>query len=136
MAVRARAYLLLIISIPLLVSAQQLSEVQRLEEGGKFNEAASLLHQMLDNEELAPDVRKELEFELDRLDRIRLDYSLTEETLFSQLVRSVKDLTREEFVRWVKEGRFDRRMIDGEARFVGVSRSNLFFRYPDAVARR
>jgi len=136
MALRSRAYLLLIISLPLLVSAQQLSEVQRLEEGGKFNEAGSLLHQMLDNKELAPDVRKELEFELDRLDRIRLDYSLTEEKLFSQLVRSVKDLTREEFVRWVKEGRFDRRMIDGEARFVGVSRSNLFFRYPDVVARR
>ncbi len=107
----------------------------RLEQEGKFQEAAALLEQALS---AATDQRhkKELAFELDRLHRIRLDYSLTNDALFEVLKESVKELTAEEFERWVAEGRFDGRVIDGTFYFVGTSRSNLFFRYPDVRPRR
>lgn len=136
MTLSMRLFLLILWSISSLAFAQQLADVQRLEEAGKFREAAALLHQKLETADITPDVRNELSFELDLLERIRLDYSLTAEKLYAQLVPAVKDLTPEEFDRWVNEGRFDCRIIDGETRFVAPSRSNLFFRYPDAAARR
>ncbi len=105
-----------------------------LEEAGKFREAAAVLREGLsagDSQE-----RKTLEFELDRLRRIKLDYSLTKDGLFNQLRKSVKDCTAGEFERWVREGWFDARRIDDTLRFVGVSRSNLFWRHPELEQRR
>ena len=108
----------------------------RLEERGQFTEAASLLRNALAMPGSDSAERTMLAFELDRLDRIRLDYALTREKLLVQVKRSVKDVTTEELERWIAEGKFDRRIIDGEERFLGVSRSNLFWRYPEIVARR
>ncbi len=118
--------------------ADLLRTVQLLEESGDFRGAAIALHSELDDSELtlSQDQRKELEFELDRLDRIREDYSLTRPELLKQLEASIQGVTSEELQRWIDEGKLDRRMIDGEEFFVSVSRSNLFWRYPDIRARR
>jgi transglutaminase-like putative cysteine protease len=105
-----------------------------LEEAGKFREAAAVLREGL----AAADIeqRKTIEFELDRLRRIRLDYPLTRDGLLAQLRKSVTKLTAEEFQRWLREGRFDARTIDDTLRFIGVSRSNLFWRHPELEPRR
>lgn len=107
-----------------------------LELQGKFREAAVLLEEGLRNPYLTVSDRKALEFERDRLDRIRKDYPLTEDRLFKILSESVKGLTRQEFDEWIAEGRFDMRQIDGQTYFMGSSRSNLFFRYPELNVRR
>lgn len=114
-------------------SAEQLSQ---LEIKGKFKEAAAVLTDALGNKSLATAKRMELEFELDRLDRIRKDYKLTKEALFKALKESVKELTESEFESWITEGRFDRRGIDGEERFMVSSVSNLYFRYAELESRR
>ena len=88
-----------------------------LETQGKFKETVAVLTNALANKSLATAKRKELEFELDRLDRIRKDYKLTKEALFKALKESVKDVTESEFEGWIAEGRFDSREIDGERRF-------------------
>jgi transglutaminase-like putative cysteine protease len=107
-----------------------------LELRGEFRQAAGVLESALHNKSLTDEDRKRIEFELDRLDRIRKDYSLTKEQLFTLLRQSVKDLTAAEFDRWIAEGRFDMRDIDGTTYFMGSSRSNLFFRYPELKTRR
>ncbi|HEY5616039.1 MAG TPA: transglutaminase-like domain-containing protein [Bacteroidota bacterium] len=118
--------------------AQQtvVKQVSQLEEQGKFREAAALLNAALGDKSIDPSVRKTLEFEFDRFDRIRSDYPLTKEQLYETLTKSVKSLTPEEFEWWVTNGRFDAREIDGAAFYMGSSRSNLFFRYPDLASRR
>ncbi|MSU59957.1 MAG: transglutaminase domain-containing protein [Pedosphaera sp.] len=112
------------------------SEATRLEQEGRFQQAASALTTALAAGSLAAAERKELEFELDRLDRIRKDYKHSKDALFNELKASVKDLSAAEFEKWIAEGRFDSREIDGERRFVGSSVSNLYFRYPALEARR
>ncbi len=107
-----------------------------MELQGHFNGAASVLSRALESSELPAARRKELEFELDRLQRIRKDFPFTQESLFQELQRSVKDLTRQEYEQWVRDGRFDSREIDGERRFMVTSVSNLFFRYPELNPRR
>ncbi|MEP0823797.1 MAG: transglutaminase domain-containing protein [Ignavibacterium sp.] len=113
-------------------------EAMRLEEQGKFIEATAVLGRALALQISSPfpEIRKELEFELERLDRIRKDYSLTRSDLYDALKRSVKDLTETEFETWITEGRFDTRVIDSVQYFMNASRSNLFFRYPELRNRR
>ncbi len=106
------------------------------EERGEFREAAGVLAGALQRKDLPAGDLAKLEFELDRLERIRKDYPYTKEALFNELKKAVKDLTAEEFEKWNAEGRFDKRKIDGELRFMGSSVSNLFFRYPELNPRR
>src|ERR1043166_5042982 len=107
-----------------------------LEAQGRFKQLAAFLTNALAEATLPASQRKRLAFELDRLDRIRKDFALTKDELFTALKKSVKGLTADEFERWVAEGRFDSREIDGLRRFMGSSVSNLFFRYPELNARR
>ncbi len=108
----------------------------RLEDQGRFLEAAEVLKGAAEDKALTADERRQLRFELDRLARIRLDFPLTKDALFADLKKSLKNLTTAEFARWVSEGRFDSREIDGQRRFMASSVSNLFWRHPELSGRR
>src|SRR5947199_577046 len=113
-----------------------LDQVKQLEPQGQFKKAAAVLTAEIKSTSLAAPQRKTLEFELDRLQRIRQDFPYTKEELFSELKKSVKDLTRKEYEQWIAEGRFDSREIDGKRYFMSSSVSNLYFRYPELNPRR
>ena len=119
-----------------LAKADTLKEVNQLELNGQFKQAAATLTAALQSKSLPAPERKKLEFELDRLERIKKDYSDTKEDLFAGLKKSVKGLTAAEYDQWIAEGRFDTREIDGQRYFMGSSESNLYFRYPELNARR
>jgi transglutaminase-like putative cysteine protease len=128
--------LLAIATVRLVAQEDRIDRASQLELQGKFKEAAGLLQEGLKDAERNAALRKQYEFELDRLDRIKMDFSLTKDRLYQILQKSVRDVTQQEFEQWVREGRFETRMIDGTVYFVGVSRSNLFFRYPSLKSRR
>ena len=113
-----------------------LERVAPLEAAGEFARAVTILGEALTTGDLSPNARRAVEWERERLHRIRLDYSHTRGSLFAALDEAVRGLTRAEFDRWVAASRFDSQPIDGELRFVGPSVSNLFFRYPEMKARR
>ncbi len=115
---------------------QALAKASQLELQGHFKAAAAVLTQALQNHDVPAAQRKQLDFELDRLERIKKDFPFTRQQLFSELKKSVKDLSAEEFDQWIEEGRFDSREIDGQRFFMSSSVSNLFFRYPDLNPRR
>jgi transglutaminase-like putative cysteine protease len=114
----------------------RLEEASQLEVQGRFKEAAALLDRALAGTSVSPGERRQLAFERDRLDRIRKDFPLTKEALFDALQKSLKDLTADEFERWLREGRFDSREFDGARRFMVSSVSNLYWRHPELNARR
>ncbi|MCI0707621.1 MAG: transglutaminase domain-containing protein [Ignavibacteriae bacterium] len=128
--------LVFFVAVPLFSQQAVVEQASRLEEQGKFTDAANLLSEALGGAGVDSELRKALEFERDRLSRIRADYPLSEERLFEILTKSVKDLTLDEFEQWVAEGRFDAREIDGSTYYMGSSRSNLFFRHPELASRR
>ena len=113
-----------------------IERANRLELQGQFNRAAGVLAGALESKSLPASDRKNLEFELDRLTRIKKDFPYTKEQLFAELKKSVKGLTQQEYDRWIREGRFDSREIDGRRYFMTSSVSNLYFRYPELEARR
>ncbi len=126
----------LLISTACVAKDAILEQASQLELQGKFNEAASVLTSALVGTSVSAADRKQLAFELDRLKRIRQDFTLTKDALFAQVKASVKDVTAEEFDRWIAEGRFDSREIDGERRFMRSGARNLFYLYPEMDSRR
>lgn len=113
-----------------------LSKAEDLELAGHFIQASNVLAAALSTLPLSLEERHTAEFEIDRLERIRKDFPLTEEALYEALGRSVRGLLKAEFRQWLDEGRFDFRVIDGEVRYMGSSVSNLFFRHPELEGRR
>jgi transglutaminase-like putative cysteine protease len=113
-----------------------IERVDKLEQQGDFKTAASIIRTALADKNLTSSQRHELEFELDRLDRIKKDFPHTKEELFAELKKSVDGLTPAEFERWIGESRFDSREIDGKRYFMISSVSNLYFRYPELDPRR
>jgi transglutaminase-like putative cysteine protease len=112
------------------------SEASKLEGQGQFKQASAVLQGAIDSKKYSGAELKKLEFEIDRLERIKDDYSLTKEGLFQEIKQSIKGLTREEFESWVKEGWMDGREIDGTLYFFDSGVSNLYFRHPELNARR
>ncbi len=110
----------------------------QLENAGKFKEATTLLENVLseNSNSLSQDEKNKILFQIERMRRIRIDYSLTTDDLYAQLERGIQNISRDEFNEWLKDGKFDARTIDDTLRFVSPSRSNLFFRYADIAARR
>ncbi len=112
------------------------TKVREIRERGDFKKAADVLNTSLADKGLSESDKKQLRYELDLLERIQKDFSLTKKNLFGSVQKAVRDLSREEFERWVKEGRFETRTIDGTVLYPGTSTSNLFWRYPDLNTRR
>jgi transglutaminase-like putative cysteine protease len=108
----------------------------RLEWSGHFSQAEAVLQTQLAQAGTSAADRKKLEFAVDRLERIRLDYPLTRDALLAKLQKSVRDVTQKEFEGWIAEKRFDVRVIDGQERFMVSSVANLFWRYPELNPRR
>ena len=121
-----------------LAQSNLLNQVNQLELQGQFKEAAAALQQARADTALPKVEYKRLEFELDRLARIKQDFPYTKEQLFAELQKSVKGLTAQEYESWLAELRsaFDSREIDGKRYFMTSSVSNLFFRYPELNSRR
>ncbi len=129
-------WLVLLAALPCRAEPDWQTRAASLERQGQFKQAESVLSAALAVQSITGPERKTLAFERDRLERIRKDYSYSQAELFAALKKSVRGLSEKEFERWIAEGRFDVREIDGERRFMGSSVSNLFFRYPELNPRR
>src|SRR5689334_10209693 len=112
------AWICLLCAAGSFAQSDSLDRVNQLEAKGHFKEAAGFLTTALKDSSLIADERKKLEFELDRLDRIKKDFPYSKEELLAELKKAVKGLTAAEFERWVDEGRFDSREIDGQRFFM------------------
>jgi transglutaminase-like putative cysteine protease len=122
--------------VPCIAGQDTAADASRLELQGQFKQAAAQLSAALKDKSLPSAERQKLEFELDRLNRIKQDFPLTKDELFAGLKDSLKSFTAAEYEQWLKLGRFDYRDIDGRRYYMGDSVRNLYMRYPELNARR
>lgn len=111
-------------------------ELDRLEREGQFRKAEALLDSVRANGKISAELERALSWDKEKLRRIRIDYHLTREDLLAELRKRVADFREEELATWEREGKLDRRLIDGEMRYLYASVSNLFWRYPELRARQ
>src|SRR5690606_18240100 len=103
-------------------------------DAGRFAEAEARIAALLSQGDAAQ--RRALEFERERMRRIRLDFSLDRAAVLAQLRRQIPDLRESEFDAWDAAGLVEHMDIDGERRWFKRSVSNLFRLSPEAAARR
>ncbi|MCX7918513.1 MAG: hypothetical protein N3A72_02665 [bacterium] len=111
------------------------SQIAALEEKGEFAIAKQLVQDEIAKGTLSAIEKKELLWEIERLDRIKKDYSLTREELLRRLQLRIANFSEDELANWEAEGKFDVKIIDGEKYYLGSSVSNLIWRYPEIAAR-
>lgn len=113
------------------------TKISNLEQQGEFSKTSTVITDYLNSsKKLSSKEKSNLEFEIDRLNRIRLDYKMTEDSLFDAIQKDMPDFTQSEMRELENKGYFDTRVIDGEKRYFNSSKSNLFMRYPEFRKRR
>ncbi len=102
---------------------------------GDFTLAARRIRQHL-REDIPDDLRKRLEYELEILRRLRIDYPIPRERAIEILARNIANFREDELDRWISEGYVDRIMIDGRERYFSRFLDNLVFANPRLGKRR
>jgi len=77
-----------------------------------------------------------LQYQRERMHRIRLDFDKDEAAVRERVRREIPDLKNEEFARWDGQGLFERMDIDGKRLYFNRTGSNLFRISEEARQRR
>ena len=117
-------------------AAGLVTEITAQIDAGQFATAESRIAQALGGSGLAQGVRSDLQFQHERMRRIRLDFTLSEEDVKARVRKKIPDLTEAEFAEWNTAGLFEYQVIDGRVFYFQRAPSNLFRLSAQARARR
>lgn len=121
---------------PVVAGNRDLSAVIELVTDGQFKAAHARIDVALKQANLSPDARRALEFQRERMSRMRLDFSLTADQVKAKVRKQIPDLTDAEFAQWDAYGLFEHMDIDGQRLYFNRAPSNLFQLSAAAVARQ
>src|SRR5688572_22389616 len=119
-----------------ITATSPLTDVTARIDAGDFNGAQSRIDAALASTDLDARTRADLEFQRERMRRIRLDFTLTQDQAKAKLRESIPDLRDDEFQRWTASNQLEHMVIDGTPYYFNRSVSNLFRVSPEALARR
>jgi len=102
---------------------------------GNFNIARRIIKRYL-NRDIPALLRKRLEYELERMRRLKIDFPYTREKALQILRKELKNFKDEELDRWISIGIVDRMIINGEERFFGSFFPNIMFLKPSIKKRK
>ena len=121
---------------PVVTGDRALNEVVELVTAGQFKAADARIDAALQQPGLTPDARRAFEFQRERMQRIRKDFSLTADQVEAKLREQIPDLSDTEFAQWGAHGLFEHMDIDGNRLYFNRAPSNLFHLSAEATAMR
>ena len=116
--------------------AAAVADVVSMIDAGHFAKAESRIAAALADGTTSAADRTALEFERERMRRIRLDFTLDAAEVQARVRKQIPDLSAAEFARWDAAGLFERMDIDGRRLYFNRSPSNLFRLSDKALQRR
>ncbi len=103
------------------------SDYNSLIANGEFSQAQEVISNLLDQStDLSSSEILTLQFALERLDRIKLDFQKTEAEVREYVLKYIPDASEADFQRWEADQALEWRMIDGEKRYFNRAGRNLF----------
>jgi hypothetical protein len=105
-------------------------------DSGQFAAAESAITKVLADTHLSASARGDLEFQRERMRRILLDFTLSEDQVKTKLREQIPDLNDVEFAEWNAAGLFEHQVIDGRVLYFQRAPSNLFRLSAHARERR
>ena len=112
------------------IDQKPIDEAIASRDRGEFEKATLMLQDVLEQSSATAtaDERRQVEFEIEKIRRIRQDYTVSREELLKAIRDRVADFTEEELDAYERDGKLDVLNIDGRKLYVKSSRSNLFKR--------
>jgi transglutaminase-like putative cysteine protease len=130
----ALAPLLLALCVP--APADSVDDIAAAIDAGQFAASAAAIDKSVADPRLAVDTRNALLFQRERMRRILLDFTLTEDALKARIREQVPDLTDAEFAGWKDQGLLEHQVIDGRTLYFNRDASNLYRLSAQARERR
>lgn len=112
------------------------AQVIALVDAGQFKQAESRIALALTDARLDSQARSTLEFQRERMRRILIDFTLSEDDAKARVRKQIPDLKDDEFTRWDSAGLLEHQVIDGRKLYFSRAPSNLFRMSAEARARR
>jgi len=111
------------------------SDYLALIQKGEFTKAEKVIRQELArNDSLSTCEVRALKFELDRMDRIRLDFDAGADDVVKYIRQYIPEVSPADLARWESEKKLEYMLIDGQKMYFGAAARNLFRLDPTAKA--
>jgi len=102
---------------------------------GNFKIARNIIKRYISRDIPEP-LKHRLEYELERMRRLRMDFPYSREKALQILHKELKNFREEELDKWIDLGIVDRMLIDGKERFFVQFLANIIFLEPKLKKRR
>ena len=118
-----------IILLSFMISCKQYPSEQEIFsniDAGNFALAEEQIQSLLEDGSMPDSVKKELNDQLLLMNRIRMDFSLTEDEIKEKLIKYFPELSDSMLRKWENDKSLEMRVIDGERRYFRHAHHNLF----------
>ena len=140
--IRSSPWLLVALSCGLLLTAPSLAgpdllpDITAAIDAGQFADSEARIAAALADPQTSSGQREALLFQRERMRRILLDFTLSEDDLKTRVREQIPDLSDTEFGAWNNAGLFERQVIDGRTLYFQRAPSNLYRLSTQARDRR
>lgn len=117
----------LLIFILVVIQCRQAVDLYTLIDSGEFQKAEQVIRKQLAKDTtLTSEDKVQLAFEIDRMHRIRLDFSKTENEILEYVKTYIPDATTKDLREWGKDGSLEYMIIDGQKKYFNNAAPNIF----------
>lgn len=121
-----RLIILSLTTLSLSLAQIKFPEINSEIEKGNFSNATKMINEILCTQNLPPTDVYDLNFEKERMERIRKDFTTTEEEITSYIKKYYPNLTQEMILKWERERSLEFMIIDGKKLYFNNADANLF----------
>jgi hypothetical protein len=116
----------LIISQSILFAQTDYPEINSEINLGNFTKATTMIDSIINNGDLSHSQIYNLNFDKDKLNRIRLDFQKTQEDVLEYIKKYYPDADEKTLEKWEKDGSLEYKIIDGKKFYFNRAAANLF----------
>jgi len=103
------------------------ADYRTLFANGEFAKAREIIQsRLMHDKTVSHQLRSELQFEIERMARIRKDFTKTQQDVIDFIKKYIPTVTFQDLDRWEKERSLESMIIDGERRYFNNAARNLF----------
>ncbi len=120
-----------IISIFIIIGSYTMAQTNYPElnkeiKNGNYSKAKEMITKILNKKSLSEKEKNELLFELERHERIRIDFKKTKDDIIEYIKKYIPEVDEELINNWEEDGSLEFKIIDGEKLYFNRSHTNFF----------
>lgn len=109
-----------------ILSQTKFDDVNELVKAGEFTKASKLIDEKVKTMNLSHEEMFQLQFEKERLERIRKDFNKTADDILKYVRKYYPNATESDLKKWEEDGSLEFKVIDGTKWYFARAASNLF----------